>query len=567
MVGKFRLANWPFLVKLGLGPLIALAAVVGVAWIGSGGLAESSGTVDSLVRVDEANGALARVAKGVQTINGTLYRVLTLQAAQTKGLDAAAELNPLQLQIDSISQTLRDYNARFATPAQRERITALITGVEKYKGAVDWVSQMLDVDFASAVSFLEPFDQNYKNLETQLETTVREVTEVGQRDAASARSRAAATRRGFIWITVLSMLVVCAVCLSIAMLTIRSMHQIAGATRRLAEGDTNVDIAGLARRDELSAIVQSLGAFRENLLRVSAMGAEQSMLKERTEQERRRSLLEMAQRLETGVSGVIDILAGQAQAMQASVRTLTGTATETRSEATAVSDASVLSGRHVSSVAAAANELTSSIQEISRQVSQSATVADRAAHEARESATTVGKLEVTAQRIGGVVQLIGMIAGQTNLLALNATIEAARAGDAGKGFAVVASEVKSLATQTAKATEEITTQVNSMQEATRATVQAIGRIVEVIDTINKISAAIAAAVEEQSAATAEISRTASDLSVSTNSMARRITSVSDAVEGTDQAAAEVLTSANDLAHQSEVLRNEVGGFLSQIRAA
>jgi methyl-accepting chemotaxis protein len=132
---------------------------------------------------------------------------------------------------------------------------------------------------------------------------------------------------------------------------------------------------------------------------------------------------------------------------------------------------------------------------------------------------------------------------------------------------VVASEVKSLATQTAKATEEITTQVNSMQEATRATVQAIGRIVEVIDTINKISAAIAAAVEEQSAATAEISRTASDLSVSTNSMARRITSVSDAVEGTDQAAAEVLTSANDLAHQSEVLRNEVGGFLSQIRAA
>jgi methyl-accepting chemotaxis protein len=218
-------------------------------------------------------------------------------------------------------------------------------------------------------------------------------------------------------------------------------------------------------------------------------------------------------------------------------------------------------------VATAAEELSVSVLEIGRQVEQSSNIADHAVVEADRTNTTVEGLSRTAQRIGEVVQLIETIAGQTNLLALNATIEAARAGDAGKGFAVVASEVKSLASQTAKATEEIRAQISEIQGATGQTVEAIRSIGTTIRQMSEIATTIASAVEEQGAATREIASNVHQAAQGTGDIASNIEGVSHAAGETGAAASQVLSSAGELARQSETLRRDVDDFLANVRAA
>jgi methyl-accepting chemotaxis protein len=299
---------------------------------------------------------------------------------------------------------------------------------------------------------------------------------------------------------------------------------------------------------------------------VSALQAEQDALKTAAELERRESLLKLADTLDNSVSSVVDILSQQAQVMQHSAQELSSTATRALHEVSAVANTTVSVTGEATAVSGATSELSASIEQISQRVGQAATVASQAVEEVRQTSALAHDLEQSAQRIGSVVQLISTIAGQTNLLALNATIEAARAGDLGKGFAVVASEVKTLANQTARATEEIGAQVLAMQNATASVVKRVVRITDVINTISGISKVIAAAVEEQNATTGEIARSINLLAEGTSSVATRIGGISNASSGTGAAAGEVLSVANDLAKQSQVLQNAVGQFLTKVRA-
>ncbi|MEQ1865406.1 MAG: methyl-accepting chemotaxis protein [Micropepsaceae bacterium] len=275
----------------------------------------------------------------------------------------------------------------------------------------------------------------------------------------------------------------------------------------------------------------------------------------------------VAETFEASVKGVVDAVASAAAQLTSSAKSMSSTAAETSRQSATAAMSSDQTNSSIQTVASAAEELTASVSEIGRQVSKSVAIATGAVAAAKKTDATVQGLTEAARKIGDVAGLISDIAGQTNLLALNATIEAARAGEAGKGFAVVASEVKNLASQTARATEEISLQINSIREATSGTVEAIQSIAATIDEISSISSSIATAVEEQGAATREIARSVQQAADGSGVVATNIAEVSHAATETGATANQVLSASGELSIQAERLRKEVDGFLSIVRAA
>jgi methyl-accepting chemotaxis protein len=357
---------------------------------------------------------------------------------------------------------------------------------------------------------------------------------------------------------------------AIATLTARSIaNPIAGMTdamKRLATGDKAAPIPGGDRRDEIGDMAGAVQVFKENMIKAEELDAEQKA--EQARKERRQIAVEgYIKEFDQSVGSSLNMLASASTELQTTAQSMTATAEETQRQSTAVAAASEQASSNVQTVASAAEELSSSVAEISRQVTESSRIAGQAVEDAKRTNDQVQALAEAAQRIGDVVKLINDIAGQTNLLALNATIEAARAGEAGKGFAVVASEVKSLATQTAKATDDIAAQVKAIQNATTDSVQAISSITGTIGRINEIATTIASAVEEQGAATQEIARNVQQASAGTSEVTSNIAGVSQAAADTGSASTQVLGAAGELAKQGEILRADVGKFLADIRAA
>jgi methyl-accepting chemotaxis protein len=347
----------------------------------------------------------------------------------------------------------------------------------------------------------------------------------------------------------------------------RPLVDLTATMGRLAQGDLKIEIPDRSRRDEAGEMAQAVQIFKDSMIETERLRAEQEQQKVRAEADRRQSMIKLADTFEASVKGIVNSVAAQATEMQASAETMAHTADEATKQATAVAAAGEEASANVQTVASSAEELSASVEEIGRQVHESSKIAGQAVTEATSTSGIVERLSKTAQRIGEVVQLIENIAGQTNLLALNATIEAARAGDAGKGFAVVASEVKSLAGQTAKATEEIKTQITEIQAATGQTVEAIKAVGETIGKMNEIATMIASAVEEQGAATREIASNVHQAAQGTGDIANNIGGVSRAANETGAAATQVLGAAAELSKQSEALRHDVDTFLATVRAA
>ncbi len=340
-----------------------------------------------------------------------------------------------------------------------------------------------------------------------------------------------------------------------------------GVMERLAAHDLTAEIRGGERKDEIGAMAKAVQVFKDSMIETDRLRADQEGAKRRAEIENKDKMSKLADQFEASIGGVVQAVSSQANRMESSAQSLSATAEEATKQSAAVAAASEQASANVQTVASAAEELSSSIAEISRQVSQSSRVASSAVADAEKANQMVQGLVHASQKIGDVVALITDIANQTNLLALNATIEAARAGEAGKGFAVVAAEVKNLATQTARATEEIGAQITGVQSATQGAVQAIESIAKTIAEINGITSTIAAAVEEQSAATKEIARNVEQAATGTQEVSSNISGVGQAANDTGTAATQVLAVARDLSKQSESLKSVVTRFLVDVKAA
>jgi methyl-accepting chemotaxis protein len=348
----------------------------------------------------------------------------------------------------------------------------------------------------------------------------------------------------------------------------RPLSQLTAGMHELAGGNFDVVLAGVGRKDEIGQIAGAVETFKVKAAEKARLEAdEKAEADRRAAAERKTAMNKLAGDFEAAVGEIVETVSSASTELEAAAGTLTRTAETTQRLSTTVASASEQASANVQSVASATDEMTSSVTEISRQVQESTRIAGEAVKQAEKTDARIGELSQAANRIGDVVKLITAIAEQTNLLALNATIEAARAGEAGKGFAVVAQEVKALAAQTGKATGDISTQIAGMQAATQDSVTAIKEIGGTIGRIAEIASSIAAAIEEQGAATAEIARNVQQASTGTTEVARNITDVSRGAGETGSASSQVLSSAQSLAGESNRLKLEVAKFLQTVRAA
>jgi len=401
-------------------------------------------------------------------------------------------------------------------------------------------------------------------------TAVQQQTNAVNAEVAQGKSRVADTQSSASTMSVASKVgffiaTVGVLFLVLNTLLTKPVHAMTEAMGRLADGDLTAEIPASEREDEIGLMASAVQVFKDNAVEVKRLESEQAQNERRALRDKAKAMQELADAFESSVGTVVKAVSAAARGMESSSEGLAATAEHTSDRSQAVTDAAEQASANVQTVASAAEELSAAISEISRQVSQSTMIAGEAVNEIDSTNAKVQGLADAANRIGEVVALITDIADQTNLLALNATIEAARAGEAGKGFAVVAGEVKNLANQTAKATEEISAQIDAIQGATEDAVGAIQSIGGTINRISEIASTIASAVEEQGAATQEIARNVEHASSGTAQVTSSIREVNQAAEDTGVAATDIRSAAHELSGQSDNLSEEVANFLVAIR--
>jgi methyl-accepting chemotaxis protein len=406
----------------------------------------------------------------------------------------------------------------------------------------------------------------------EIEALANTITDHGKQASEAARVTAAAEavsveRTSMITGVAVALLLI-ATCVFSIFTIARPMRALSLSMEELAGGNFAVVLPGLGRKDEVGDVAGAVEKFKIVSAQKAQQEAEAKIKQDQaTAQQRKADMIKLADDFEGAVGDIVETVSSASTELEASASTLTATAERAQELTTMVAAASEEASTNVQSVASATEEMASSVNEISRQVQESARMAGEAVDQARKTNDRVSELSKAAARIGDVVELINTIAGQTNLLALNATIEAARAGEAGRGFAVVASEVKALAEQTAKATGEIGQQITGIQAATQDSVTAIKEISGTIERLSEISSTIAAAVEEQGAATQEISRNVQQAAQGTQQVSTHITDVQRGAGETGSASSQVLSAAQSLSGDSNRLKLEVGKFLNSVRAA
>ncbi|HYG85125.1 MAG TPA: HAMP domain-containing methyl-accepting chemotaxis protein [Azospirillum sp.] len=495
-----------------------------------------------------------------------LEKLLTAQTHALKYLDsnAPAESVYALAQLKELTNAIGELDKQVKEVHHSELLAGAMASIPRFESSMEALVAVVEERERLRTQTLDRIGAQIAEKAGAIRTSVKADQGVLEREAAAV---AQSTVQRSVVLTALAVVLGLLAAWAIGRGITRPIHAMTGAMDRLSKGELATEVPGLGRRDEIGEMAQAVQVFKDNAQAIERMRDEQQAQERRAEEDKRRALTQLADSFEASVRTVVEGVSASATQLEANAQRLSATAEQSRSQAMVVATSAQHAASNVQTVATAAEEMTSSIGEITRQVGQSAQIAQRAQQRAQTTSATVQTLADQARNIGEVVSLINDIASQTNLLALNATIEAARAGEAGKGFAVVASEVKNLATQTAKATEDIGQQIAAMQGATGSAVEAIVEIVRTIAEINEIATTIAAAVEQQDAATREIARNVQQAAVGTQEISSTIGQVQQAADGTGSSAGEVLHAARELSRQSERLSDEVERFIRQVRTA
>ncbi len=536
MFGKIRFRNLLFAIGVVLAGFVAVSALI-------------SGY--ALERLKVGGSIYEEIVRGKDVIADVLPPPAYVIESYLEATLALNEPASVRFHADRLSQLHKDYDARrdfWKTQPLDPELQKLLTSDSDVPVQAFWTgieSGLLpalvrgDMD-AARKTYVRVTDA-YVAHRKVIDGVVAVATKLNASGEASAADERALFELLFGVVQLASLVVLAGVIYVMQAGMVKPLTQMAGVMTRVAEGDLSGTVPGLARADEVGDFAKSLQVFKQNKLAADA--------------------------LTTDVAAVLRTTTAAAAQLHLTAQEMARTAEETSQQSVAVAAATEEASTNVNAVASAAEELSASVEEIARQVVEAAAVAGQAVERARHTDETMQRLADFAQKIGRVVDLINTIAGQTNLLALNATIEAARAGEAGKGFAVVASEVKALASQTAKATEEIREQVSSIQSISGEAAESIRGIISVIGSINQISSAISSAVQEQGSATREIARSVEQAAAGTKEVSRNIDGVSVAATRTGASAMQVMGAVEQLNQTALKLQDKMDEFLATSRAA
>jgi methyl-accepting chemotaxis protein len=555
--------------KVQLAPAFLILILIGLGAAGLQTLRANKANVDELIagpiRLAELSSELSATAWAA---HAKLYRLAATSANekdQAKVQTVAKETSAAVAQVPAALKAVEAAPGAGARGEMLEKLRAAVAGyVKQSTNAID----MADGDAGSALIFIKGAERHFGEIDRLTDQLVAAGNESKALEVARSAARLEQQQLMLGMIIGLVAVVGFLVSFLIGRGISRPVVAMSAAMHELGSGNFSVRLPGLERKDEVGQMARAVNEFKaQAVAKAEREAAERDVKKREQEAARKADFQNLADSFEVAVGEIIDTVGGASERLQASAENLSVSTDATRRQSAVVASVSRDTSSNVQSVASATEEMASSVSEIGRQVQNSNRIANEAVEQAQRTDARITALAKAAERIGDVTKLITTIAEQTNLLALNATIEAARAGEAGRGFAVVAQEVKALAGQTAKATSEISTQIAEIQTATHESVAAMREIGGTIARVSEIAASIAAAVEEQGAATNEIARNVQQAAQGTTQLATNIAEVSRGTDDAGSASAEVLSSARLLTGESHRLKLEMEKFLATVRAA